>query len=159
MASKQPIIQGALIDAPGRYELCWINTSESGEVSATTRNVVVEQHGAFFYMQFADAEFQPYECGHEGLRCDLLDPSVAWLRPVAVEIRDDEVLQAGDIVVSRTSARYWSQVSSHWIGKTAQSYLDSFCVLSGAWRVLRPVDSGSAVMRAAEASPGLQATG
>lgn len=78
--NNQQLIFGADITEPGNYELCWVTNSEDGEVSATTRNVVVTEHAGFFYLQFADQDFQPYPCSHEGLRCDLLNPLTAWLR-------------------------------------------------------------------------------
>lgn len=173
MASSSPqVIFGALVATPGRYELCWITNGEDGEVIATTRKVVVEQHGAYFWLKFADENFQAYPCEHHGLRCDLLDPSAAWLRPVALELGDSETIEAGDIAVSRIKSDYWVAVPSNWIGERVGHYLHtSASVGADGWRVLRPIQpSGgdqsladgsdlTARMRGAVGTPGLQAAG
>jgi hypothetical protein len=135
MASQQ-IIQGAMVDSPGRYQLCWITHTEAGDVQSTTRNVVVAQHGAWFYLQFADENFQPYPCGHEGLRCDLLDPSSAWLIPVAIELAAHQTIEPGDIAVHTQRADLWMAIPSKWFGKVAENYV-IFC--GGEWSVIRPV--------------------
>ena len=154
-----------MVATPGRYELCWITSGEDGEVSATTRKVVVEQHGPYFWLKFADENFQAYPCEHHGLRCDLLDPSAAWLRPVALELSDGDTIQAGDIVTSPFSSD--TAVPAGLLGAAA-----SVCKrLDEGWRLLRPIQpSGSdqsslggndpsARLRGAVGTPGLQAAG
>lgn len=153
MASQSPqIIFGAFVDAPGRYELCWVTHTEAGEVTATTRRVVVTQHGPWFYLQFTDENFQPYPCSHEGLRCDLLDPSVAWLRPVALVLSEDEILADGDFQVRVDGSGRTTVVAQSDFGKKAA------CLMFNKWVVLRPAKL-TAVNGAAVGMPGLQATG
>ena len=120
MASER-IIFGREVSETGNYRLCWVTSTEAGEIVQTVRNVVVTQNGPFFYMQFADALFKPYPCDHEGLRCDLLDPNAAWLLKDGAAVKE---LQAGDHVregdftfVNGDRKR----MNAHWFGLTVST--------------------------------------
>lgn len=162
MASSSPqIIFGALIQSPGRYELCWVTTSEVGEVSATTRKVVVDQHGPYFWLKFADESFQAYPCEHEGLRCDLLDPSVAWFRPVALELSESDTIRPGDTCGKHPLAQ------SFWGRTVANLRLYATDKKIKVYRPIQPSgdaqssdgNDSTARMRGAVEQPGLQAAG
>lgn len=131
MASER-IIFGQDVSEPGRYRLCWLTSGETGEITHSTRNVVVAQHGPFFYLQFADEDFKPYPCGHEGLRCDLLDSMVAWLVEVEHVLADDDLLEAGD--VARFGSNRESLIEDQWIGMPVSAFLRA--ALSLGWRVV-----------------------
>ncbi len=134
MASPR-IIFGAMVSAPGKYQLCFVTHSEDGEVSATRRNVIVEQHGAFFYFQWADADFNPYPCDHVGLRCDLLDPSASWLIEVDGEIvQPDSVIEPGDEFYFAGGER--SLIAAEHHGQTVRHLRDS--LFGPGCTVIRP---------------------
>lgn len=154
MASPQPIL-GVMVDRPGRYELCFVTHTESGEVTHTKRNVVVEQHGAFFYMRFANEDFQPFECGHEGLRCDLISETTGWFMPVALQLNDDETIESGDLLHGMHDC---TLIDQFWVSEKVSALTEG----NEIFKVLRPVknknEHSTAVNGAAVGAPGLQAT-
>ena len=103
MASER-IVFGRDVSEPGNYRLCWVTSTEGGEIEQTVRNVVITQHGAFFYMQFADEAFRPYSCDHPGLRCDLIDPNAGWFRldvdDQYVELGTNDLIRDGDFTIA-----------------------------------------------------------